>query len=217
MARNSATVIPMAPRRKRKQHNLPAIVQASIREPALVRGEDPKEYRRIFSAVRAALMPADIIERFWVDDIVDCVWEVDRLRRIQTELLEDNVGHTEYSQLSDDELNAEIARLMEETGLVSPENLIGLPKVTNHERIAKERVLHDGNGGGRQRPRLAAAYKKHGPELDRISRMIATRESRRDTVLRELERYRESRARRSPAAEDIVDAEFTEAAADGSR
>ena len=54
---------------------------------------------------------------------------------------------------------------------------------------------------------------KYGNEIDLIDRRIAAGERKRDGILREIYRRRESLARKlEKACSDIIDAEFTEAA-----
>ena len=55
--------------------------------PVLLEGEDIGEYERLLARVTAAVVPADIIEEFWVRDVVDLVWEALRLRRLKASLL----------------------------------------------------------------------------------------------------------------------------------
>ena len=41
----------------------------------------------MLARVTTAVVPADIIEEFWVRDVVDLVWEALRLRRLKASLL----------------------------------------------------------------------------------------------------------------------------------
>ncbi len=60
---------------------------------------------------------------------------------------------------------------------------------------------------------LAKVYMKYGNEIDLIDRRISAGEKKRDGILREIYRRRESLARKlEKASSDIIDAEFTEAA-----
>ena len=59
----------------------------------------------------------------------------------------------------------------------------------------------------------AKASRRCGDELDRINRWISAGKKERDGTLREIDRRRESKARRlEQASSEIIDAEFTEAA-----
>ena len=49
----------------------------------LLAGEDLAHYERLSAQVTAAVEPCDVIEVFWVRDVVDLLWEVLRLRRLK--------------------------------------------------------------------------------------------------------------------------------------
>ena len=53
--------------------------------PVLLEGEDIAQYEGLLARVTAAVVSADIIEEFWVRDMVDLVWEALRLRRLKVE------------------------------------------------------------------------------------------------------------------------------------
>ena len=50
-------------------------------------GEDDQLYARLFGQVKTAISPRDIIEEFWVRDVMDLQWEVIRFRRLKACLL----------------------------------------------------------------------------------------------------------------------------------
>jgi hypothetical protein len=56
-----------------------ASAQALLGRPPLVRGEDEGTYAELLARVQAAVEPKDVIEEFWVRDIVDLSWEAVRL------------------------------------------------------------------------------------------------------------------------------------------
>src|SRR3954447_15703019 len=64
-----------------------AEVGVDLGPPALLEGEDLAKYERLSGQVTAAVEPADVIEVFWVRDVVDLLWEVLRLRRLKASLL----------------------------------------------------------------------------------------------------------------------------------
>src|SRR5215207_4484836 len=55
--------------------------------PVLLEGEDQAHYTELLQKVTAAVEPGDIIEEFWVRDVVDLLWEALRLRRLKAALL----------------------------------------------------------------------------------------------------------------------------------
>ena len=56
---------------------------ADLGPPVLLMGEDESEYNRLLAQVAAAVGPTDVIEEFWVRDVVDLAWEALRLRRLK--------------------------------------------------------------------------------------------------------------------------------------
>src|SRR5262245_32663466 len=55
--------------------------------PPLLEGEDAAAYDDLLRRISGAVKPSDIFEEIWVQDIVDLVWEVVRLRRLSASLM----------------------------------------------------------------------------------------------------------------------------------
>src|SRR5271169_2876964 len=55
--------------------------------PQLIDGEDSGAYEALHEQVRLSEEPADIFDEIWVRQIVDCQWEVLRLRRLKASLM----------------------------------------------------------------------------------------------------------------------------------
>jgi hypothetical protein len=60
--------------------------------PPLLDGESREVYDTLLARVTGTVNPKDIIEEIWVHDIVDLVWEIERLRRLRVALLSSSVG-----------------------------------------------------------------------------------------------------------------------------
>lgn len=164
--------------------------------------------------------------------MVDHVWEAQQLRRIRAKLLEPQdrahqgrgdqaqqggghgplgwdllriyVENPDFYQLSPEE-----RRAFEHEAEKEAERR-GAEKQRQEREAEKERL----NDPEEVNARLAAAYLKNSAELERISRLIALSNSRRDATLREIERRRNQLGvKLRQASEDIVDAEFTESEA----
>ena len=60
--------------------------------PPLLDGESQEVYDTLLARVTGAVSPKDIIEEIWVHDIVNLVWEIQRLRRLRVALLSSSVG-----------------------------------------------------------------------------------------------------------------------------
>ena len=120
--------------------------------PPLVAGEDPAQYERIRAQISAAVQPLDFLEEIWVNDVVNHVWEMLRLRLLMVDL------HDE-----------------------------GLRVV-----LTKELAL-----------RIET--------FERVDRMVAGAEARRNVALREIDRHRATLATAlRQAADEVLDAEFKE-------
>jgi hypothetical protein len=187
-------------------------VETFVKNPALLRGEDAKEHGRIVRATMDALRPRDIIEGFLVSDVVGYAWHLRRLRQIEAELLEGRVSEAHPSEMSDEELEAILEADMRDTLC-----LAGIQDEEQIRRIVEMKALPGRgkyeNGGARSEGGrgITAAYKEHSVELERLSRLMASAETRRNAAVRELERYRDAAPKRRQASEDIIDAEFRDA------
>jgi hypothetical protein len=51
--------------------------------PPLIAGEDPAQYEAMRDQISAAVGPLDFLEEIWVNDVVNLVWETQRLRRLR--------------------------------------------------------------------------------------------------------------------------------------
>ena len=174
--------------------------------PPLIVGESAAGYDRLLARVCEALQPSDVLEHIWIRDIVDLAWEVFRLRRLKASLMwaaayegmrEVLVPLCDYP---DDIAKAwatrrEAAVQVAEGALVDAE--LTIDAVT--ARTLSVRI----------------------DDFERIDRLTAAAEARRNAALRQLDLHRASfalRLRRTlqdveqaverDAAQDVVDAEF---------
>ena len=56
--------------------------------PPLIAGEDQAQYEAMRDQISAAVGPFDFLEEIWVNDVVNLVWETQRLRRLRGALLQ---------------------------------------------------------------------------------------------------------------------------------
>ena len=56
--------------------------------PPLIHGDDATVYEKLLAGFTDSVKPADILEEMWVREAVDLHWEVLRLRRLKTQLLQ---------------------------------------------------------------------------------------------------------------------------------
>jgi hypothetical protein len=165
----------------------------------LFEGEDSAGYDDLLARVSGAIKPADIIEEIWIRDIVGLTWEALRLRRARTALL----AATRYVGVKRvltplcgwkkaDDLSEQWARREDEAVAAVDRHLTtaGLTMdAVMGQTLAIEIDL-----------------------LERMERMIASAETRRNATLREIGRRRSDLAARlreaTRDADNVQDAEF---------
>jgi hypothetical protein len=57
-------------------------------DPPLLRTEDPQHYFLLLRTIAQQTAPKNAIEWLWVKDVVDLTWEIRRLRKFRTALIE---------------------------------------------------------------------------------------------------------------------------------
>jgi hypothetical protein len=163
----------------------------------LLAGEDQASYDRLAAQITAAVGPEDIIDAIWVRDIVDLVWETLRLRRLKVNFLRScewvGVDVVLHSLVGED--RAEILALERHKG--SAEATAAVDAAFAAAGLTLEVAT-------------AQTFANCLNEVERIERMIALAESRKNAAFRELDRHRAALAQRlRRAAEVVQDAEFS--------
>jgi hypothetical protein len=183
--------------------------------PPLIPGEEKKDYEALLTRVTDAVLPADHIEQILVRDVVNLVWEALRLRRLKAKFLE----AVEYEGLG------EILKIIEPPK--PPTDNGAFTFIPLSTPVAREIPL-----ATRWARREPAALKKVDrylaaagltmdsvrartfilklDEMERIDRMIASCEARRNAAFREIDRHRGEHAERlrRAAAQEIEDAQY---------
>lgn len=161
-------------------------------------GEDMKHYAHIEDQIIQSVIPKDIIERFWCRDIADLVWETLRLRRMKGNLYVAATPKGLKKVLGDRMRLPNLEDFVSEWSLGDQFACELVDKHLNKLKISMDVVRAEG---------LAARL----PDIERIDRLIASTESRRNIVLREIGRHRDALAARlDRASATILDAEFAE-------
>jgi hypothetical protein len=68
--------------------SIPDDILRMFGDPPLLSTEDPQLYSLLLCTIAQEVCPRNAIEWFWVKDIVDLTWEIQRLRRFRTVLIE---------------------------------------------------------------------------------------------------------------------------------
>jgi hypothetical protein len=189
-------------------HEAPQLVD--VRElsgpPWIIEGEDPERYEQLLARVAEAIGPTDFIDWLLVKDVVAHSWEIQRSRRHRETVI--RMGRLKA-------MHEILDQAMPRVEFVFPgaSEIPGLARQwLNGDSNATERVSGILHGSGFSIEDVAVhAITVMAVELGRIDLQVERNESRRDSLLRQIERRREGWAKRvQRATEDIVEAEFRE-------
>ena len=190
-------------------------VQALLGRPPMLFGEDERAYAELLARVQGAVRPKDILEEFWVRDVVDLLWETLRLRHMKASLVTvatrdalaeilapivNGVGSGDADAFALDLVLRETPAQKLATGWYRREGkaVEEVEKILRGADLSVDVVT-------------AVALRRSLDDVERIERMIVSAEARRSAVLREVARHRAAFAedlRRSSGS--VRDAEFTE-------
>jgi hypothetical protein len=176
----------------------------------LIEGEDPASYDDHFARISAALRPTDILEEILVRDVVDLDWDVIRVRRLKAHLLSSSAYKGLIEVLrplicsDDDFLDKNIEGLALAWVRRDPSAIKEVDEILASADLTMDAVM-------------AHTLSQNLHAIERFEHMIAMAESRRNAILRELDRHRadhaQGRRRPPPQIEDgecqVIDSEPT--------
>jgi hypothetical protein len=152
----------------------------------LLTGEDPDSREKLYAAVIAAVVPADIFEQIWTRDIVDHEWNILRLRRLWAGLFTatqlQGLANVLRSLTSKDILGVDYSKV----------ELLALKFTLHHTEAVKEVKGLLETARMPWEAVLAQTMTFKAETFERIDRMCMTAEARRDAALREIDRRRTS-------------------------
>ena len=167
----------------------------------LLPGEKQADYADVAVRVVRAAKPRDAIEEFLIRDVIDLTWEILRLRRVKSGLLKAS-------------MNAGVGEILKGLGhgprsaLFYAQNL-GEKWAAGDKEARKEVEAALAKAGLTIDEVTAKTLEKKLDSFERLDRMLASAEARRNNALREIDRHRDALGggvRRS--IEEIEDAEF---------
>jgi hypothetical protein len=175
--------------------------------PPILPGEDGSAYEALVRQVIADVKPADIIEKIWVRDIVDLTWEILRWRRIKKTLVSLHMvmKHEECFEVpASPEGTAQSENYKREASQQTailwfkedPKFLAVFKKLEKHKVIFPMTTSID------------AAFVAELDRIERIDRLIAGVESRRNRVFCEIDRRRAFARSLRDAIQKAEDADF---------
>jgi hypothetical protein len=180
----------------KKSFRLPKALEKLFDNPPLVGNERREEYDAFCLEIEIALGPTDFILSLLIREFADISWELRRERRIKAAII--MLKQKEARNPS----GMVMTRADFERAKMEQENPSAFKK-----RVSKPEVRED------ESESLPEAYMLGHREIDLIDTRIASYLFRRHAVLREIERYSESLARKlDRAAPDIIEGEFSDAA-----
>lgn len=178
---------------------VPRALGSLFTKPPLIPGEDEQAYDELLSLVTTAIKPNDPIEELWVKDVVDLVWEAQRLRRLKASLL--MVGRKKALEKILD--LAQVRELFSFGDPHSTSNLASQWLANDKHAVAEVRGILKDRGLDADSI-MAQALSDKLREVERIDTMIASADTRRNKTLVEIERRRDTVARRLRTIADDV-------------
>src|SRR5262249_50914352 len=162
--------------------------------PPLLDGEDTAAYDELLVRISGAVKPADILEEIWVRDVVDLVWEAFRLRRLKANLMT-VVAYEGLTKI----LETLIGRWSDASDLAQA--------WARRDRDAIRQVDELlASAGFTMDAVMAQTLSLKLNDIERIDRMIATAEGRRNAILREVDRHRTTWGRNLHQAAQQIEA-----------
>ena len=176
-----------------------APVLGSAPQP-LLPGESGDAYLALAAQVIASARPKDGIEEILVRDIIDQTWEIQRLRRAKaglvklswTDGLKQVLFDIGYGDVDDRHYLSDCWVAGQKRAQKTVDKLLFAAGLSLNEVTTK-------------------TLEKKLDSIERLDRMLASAEARRNNSLREIDRHREAFGAGTRAAiEDVEDAEFTD-------
>lgn len=193
---------------KKSSHALARLVPEQMRglfgDRPLVADEMAETYDKLLADIAATLSPRDTIDWLYVKDFVDITWEIHRIRRFVSLIINNQRG---------DSLSALLANTY------APDMDIESDR-QKAKKLAVEFQLGEKNAKDEVEPRLAKfaisesailaeAFQQRIDTVEKANRILAAAESRRSRILREIE---QRHADLGKEMHRIVEAETKEAA-----
>jgi hypothetical protein len=148
----------------------------------LFEGEDAAGYDELLARVSGAIKPADIIEEIWIRDIVGLTWEALRLRRARVALLAAN-RYVGVRRVLEPLCGTEAYELSDQWVRRAGEAVAAVDRHLAAAGLTMDAVM-------------AETMSKEIELVEKMDRMIASAEIRRNATLREIERRRSDFAAR---------------------
>ncbi len=164
--------------------------------PPLLMSESAEEFASLRTALELEVKPKGIVEQIYVDDIAAIVWEIRRLRRCKTSII-NNACRAALQSLLRDMMGPELSFGYDEAGALARESFSSQQAKDKVSAIFRRFHLDDFAV-------VAQATKDSLSDLESLDRMLASLESRRDKALRCIADYRDSLAKQIRQSSDRI-------------
>jgi hypothetical protein len=151
--------------------------------PPLIDGEDLNNYEELLAAIFGVVKPADILEQIFARDVIDTSWGVLRLRRLQANLMHAHAHRGMRKTLLPLVGVLKAQTLAEAWAARKPGAVEEINEVLASAGLSMETVMAN-----------TLSFKLD--EFERIDRMVTVAEARRSAALQEIERHRETLAKK---------------------
>src|ERR1700677_249082 len=161
--------------------------------PPLLQGEDGDQYDRLLRDVSDIVTPTDIFERILVRDFATHEWETLRCRRLFSELCivtkQQALARVLGQLLPNGTCTAQLGNGIDIPPLTKAEDLAWRYSLKEQDAVTEiSRLLK--LAGLTLEILNAEALSVRSDDFERLTRMITTAETRRNTTLREIDRHR---------------------------
>jgi hypothetical protein len=195
------TELEPAPAQAVAAFSMPEHIRKLLGPAPLLRWESPERYERVLASMAQAVDPTDWIEWVWTKDLVDLGWEAARARRAQATA----VGLAYEKAL---------AHLMggRRDCLIGARHHVRIARLSSGDQDELRAFRETLEGMGLSSEAAGdTAYLLAMADIEPLGVIIARCETRRDAVLREMDRRRAFKVRMRaalPSLEEAVDAQF---------
>jgi hypothetical protein len=171
----------------------------AIAPAPLLPGEKEADYAATANRIVGFSRPKDAIEEFLIRDVIDLTWEVLRLRRIKTGMLRASMG-------------AGVDRVLDGVGYSYTESKSLSQNWAAGDESARKKVESILAKAGLTIDEVTAKTLEIKIDVfERIDRMLASAEARRNNALREIDRHRDAAgAAVRQAIDEVEDVEFSD-------
>jgi hypothetical protein len=170
-----------------QDHAIPPQILELLVKPPLLKGESVQQYDELFGGLVTQVVPVDLIEWLWVLNYLDCTWEVLRLRRFKSVLIDLQQRRA---------LEAVILKTVPINGKHTPSSL------AQTEALWSADSAHFTKHGVDPLSVPAMAVVQIKNNLEALNKMLERAERRCDTCMQQLEYRREVFAHRARRAAD---------------